>query len=382
MAQRFSSRERMLAALACGEPDHVPCCFSAFDILRHRCSDEFDYVDKQLEMGLDAAVQMPTPPVRHDCRVTVKEWREDSAGQPYPILHKVYETPAGPLRTMIVQSEDWPWGDHVPFMDDFLIPRSRKFLLTPDDNLDALRYLLAPPTDADLDALRQLAGRLKAWAGERELLTTGLYGMAGDVACWLCGMQNLMLMTVDDPDFVRQVLAIIEDWNRRRMQPVLEQGVDLFIRRAWYENADVWSRTHYREFILPGLRRDAEMVHQAGAGFGCLMSCASMPLIDMMMDAGVDVLVGVDPAQDRTMDLRLLKQKTAGRMCLWGGVCGYLTVERGTPDDIRRQVQDAISVLAPGGGFILAPVTNVREDNEHVWRNVAALIEAWRSLRG
>jgi hypothetical protein len=68
-------------------------------------------------------------------------------------------------------------------------------------------------------------------------------------------------------------------------------------------------------------------------------------------------------------------------MCLWGGVCGYLTMERGTEEEIRHQVRQAISTLAPGGGFILAPVTNVREDDPQVWANVTALIDEWRARR-
>lgn len=111
------------------------------------------------------------------------------------------------------------------------------------------------------------------------------------------------------------------------------------------------------------------------------MSCASLPLVEMMVDAGVDVLLGIDPAQDRTMDLAALKARAAGRMCLWGGVCGYLTVERGTQEEIRHQVRQAISVLAPGGGFILSPVTNVREDNPRVWANLDALIDEWKATR-
>jgi uroporphyrinogen decarboxylase len=105
-----------------------------------------------------------------------------------------------------------------------------------------------------------------------------------------------------------------------------------------------------------------------------------MPLVDMMVDAGVDVLMGVDPAQDRTMDIRLLKQKASGKMCLWGGVCGYLTVECGTSEQIAEQVRQAISILSPGGGFILAPVTNIRADTERAWENVRTMIEVWQSL--
>jgi len=101
----------------------------------------------------------------------------------------------------------------------------------------------------------------------------------------------------------------------------------------------------------------------------------------MMLEADVDILLGIDPAQDRTMDLPTLKHKTQGKMALWGGVCGYLTVECGSPEDIRREVQQAMDVLAPGGGFILSPVTNVRADTERSWRNVNELIDTWRRLR-
>ncbi|MDP6779851.1 MAG: uroporphyrinogen decarboxylase family protein [Candidatus Latescibacteria bacterium] len=369
----------MLAALDCREPDRVPCCFSAFQILNQRCADQSEFVDRQLEMGLDVVVQVSTPPPRHHPRVEISESIEDAT--PYPILHKRYSTPAGILTTEVHKSEDWPWGDHVPFIDDFLIPRSREFLITSEDDLEALPYLLDPPTEEDLKRLAERCRAAKELASDRGLLTAAHYGMIGDVACWLSGIEPLIMSAVDRADFVHRLLSDIEEWNSTVMDAVLEQGLDLFVRRAWYENADTWSPKQYERFILPGLRRDVEKTHAAGARFGYLMSCASLPLLDMIIDAGVDVLLGVDPAQDRTMDLQTLKEKSRGRICLWGGVCGYLTMEEGSPEDVREQVRQAVSILAPGGGFILSPVTNVREDNERVRANVDALIDEWRSLR-
>ncbi len=69
-------------------------------------------------------------------------------------------------------------------------------------------------------------------------------------------------------------------------------------------------------------------------------------------------------------------------MALWGGVCGYLTVECGTTEDIRKEVREAVATLSPGGGLILAPVTNVRADTEVARRNVDALIDEWKRLSG
>jgi uroporphyrinogen decarboxylase len=165
------------------------------------------------------------------------------------------------------------------------------------------------------------------------------------------------------------------------MEVMLDAGVDLFVRRGWYENASFWSPETYRKFILPDLCRDAEIVHQAGAKFAYILTTSSTPLLGMLMEAGVDVLVGVDPVQGMGTDLAETKRLTAGRMCLWGGVNGFVTVERGTPKQVRNAVSQAIRILAPGGGFILSPVDNVRDPSEKAWKNVLTLIEAWKERR-
>ena len=381
MTQALSSRQRLLKALACQPTDYVPCCFGSFQILQDRCADQAEFLQRQLDLGLDVIARINVLPPLFDPRVQTREWRVEEPGARYPLLHKMYDTPAGTLHTSVEQSEDWPWGDHVPFLDDFLIPRSKRFLITPQDSLESLGYLLAPPAADQIEQFRAEAQATLALARRHDLLTVGTYGMVAEMGAWLVGMSEMIMLTADDPAFLETLLGVIERWHRERMALTLEQGVDLFVRRAWYENADFWSPALYRRFVLPSLKRDVEMAHAAGAKYGYLMSASSMPLLDQMMEAGVDVLLGIDPAQDRMMDLRKLEQRTAGRMCLWGGVCGYLTVETGTPADVAREVREAISILAPGGGFILAPVTNVRADTPRAWANVDALIKTWKETR-
>ena len=97
----------MLAALECREADYVPCCFSAFQSLRQQRADQAEFLDRQLEMGLDAAVMIPSVSLRHDSRVRIREWSEDLPGESYPILHKEYETPAGALSITVSKSEEF-----------------------------------------------------------------------------------------------------------------------------------------------------------------------------------------------------------------------------------------------------------------------------------
>jgi hypothetical protein len=154
--------------------------------------------------------------------------------------------------------------------------------------------------------------------------------------------------------------------------------VDLYIKRAWYENCDFWSPKAWREFIFPILKSDAELAHEYGAVFGYLITANCMPLLDMIADAGVDVLIGADPARWK---LAVAREKLAGRVCLWGGLNGHMTVEQGTVEEVRAEVQEALRVPARARGFILSPVDNVRELNEVSQRNIAVLIQEWQRLK-
>jgi len=398
MAKQLSSRERMLEAFACREPDYTPCCFMIFNGLRKNCRDQFEFVDRQLELGLDAFVEIPPRPIKRDRSKTeqgdlhglpvrfppdveVRDWREDRPGERYPILHREYKTPAGVLTTEVNKTEDWVHGDRVPLFDDFVIPRARKRLVTGPDDLPALKHLLAMPTDEEIAAFRENARRARAFAQKRGVITAGQWGVLFDAACWLCGMEELSIAMLERPEFVEELFGIIAAWNRRRMEVILDEGVDLFIRRSWYETADFLSPSLYERFILPILKEDVRTAHAAGAKFATIVTSSYTPLLDLYLESGIDVLIGLDPVQDARADFKLTKQKLGGKICLWGGVNGFVTVERGTPEQVRNEVRYAMETLAPGGGFILSPVDNVTLDDERTWANVHALIDEWRRCR-
>jgi uroporphyrinogen-III decarboxylase len=386
----MTSRQRMLAAMSFEEIDRPPCSFMLYKELLAGSRDYLHFVEQQLQMGLDAYVQIPARqprltsdsynlhglPVRHHAEVEIREWKEIDPEEKWPVLFKEYRTPAGILTAEVHQDEDWPYGDHLPFLDDYVETRSRKYLLGGPGDLPALKYLLVPPSEEETAAFREEAQPLIHFAREHDLLLAGGWGVGADLVGWVYGLQRMMLAPYDDPEFLEQLLAIIAEWNRSRMEVVLEAGVDLYIKRAWYENCDFWSPKTWRKYIYPLLKADAELAHARGARFGYLITSHAMPLLEMIAEAGVDVIIGVDPEK---WDLAAAKGNLAGKVCLWGGVNGHMTVEKGTTEDVRAEVETALSVLAPGGGFILSPVDNVREDTPTSRRNVEALIEAWRA---
>jgi uroporphyrinogen-III decarboxylase len=388
---KMSSRERMLAALNCQHPDHVPCSFMIYGGLKGRCKTYVEFIERQIKMGLDTFVELPPRPpvvvndhynlhglpVSYDPTVTIKEWIEEQPGETDPIMVKEYHTPAGMLRAEVRQTDDWRWDDHVPFLDDYLSPRSKKFIVTKLEDLDALRYLLVPPAKNEIDAFKNESEPILDLARRHHLLTTGGWGVGADMFGWIYGLQAMMYTVYDNPELVREILNIVAEWNQQRMAVVLDAGIDLYVKRAWYENCDFWTPATYREFLYPILKADADLAHASGARFGYIITSNVMPLLEIFVEAGVDVLIGVDPA---AWDLNQTKKKLDGKVCLWGGVNGHLTVEQGQPEEVQAEVRTAMKTLAPGGGFILSPVDNVRQDTDRARQNTQALVDEWQQL--
>jgi uroporphyrinogen-III decarboxylase len=382
----LTARERMLRALNLQEVDHIPCCFMSFTALRKRCNeDRYELAEAELRMGLDSMLFIPTAsraarrdhpdlrglPVRFDPRVETREWREGN------VLHKGYTTPGGRLSTSVRLSGDWPHGEHIPFVDDYQVPRAVKPLITRPEELEMLRYLLTPPQEQDVAQFRQEAQHAHAFAKEHGVLLAGGWGVGMDMASWLCGMENLMVLMMEQPVFVINLLEMIHAWNKRRMEVVLAAPVDLYIRRAWYEGCDFVTPRFYREAMLPRLMAEVALAHERGALFGYICSSGTRPMLDFYLEAGIDALIGVDPVQGTHTDMPLMKEKLGSAVCLWGGVSGAVSVEMGSADEVRTAVAQAIATLGPTG-FILSPVDNITVDAPRTWQNVDVFIDEWR----
>ncbi len=389
----LDSRQRLLRAIAHQDVDYIPCSFMSFAILRNRHNqDLYQVALAEKKMGLDLMLFIPTLsrqqrpdhpdlrglPVRFHPDVKTKSWREGDllAGR----LFKEYETPAGKLSTSVRLSEDWPHGELIPFVDDFQIPRADKPLVTSPEDLESLQYLLIPPAEADIQAYRNEAITARSFTEETGVLLAGGWGVGLDMANWLCGMENLMILMHEQPRFVSQLLEMIHQWNMQRMEAVLSGGIDLYIRRAWYEGCDFVTPKYFQQDVLPRLKAEAALVHEHGVKFGYICSSGTKPMLDFYNEAGIDVLIGIDPVQGTYTDMPLMKERIGERVCLWGGVSAAVTVERGSEAEIRTAVQHALHTLGPRG-MILSPVDNFTVDEPVTWANIEIFIDEWRSRR-
>ncbi len=368
--------------------------------LYNRCQSEREYVEEQLKLGLDAVVHVGH--LNHTMHqygilhpdVRCREWVEEKAGVKY--FCRRLDTPKGPLTGRVRQREGWPTEDDFPLMKDWIVPRAEEVLVKPEEDLEKIRYIFGPFKDSDIQKLREEAEVAKEIADEYNLMLVGGWKgnvnpslqvdpgvMGADAISWLSGYEDIMVFSITRPEIIKEYVNIIHEWNMKQIEIYLDvTEAELIIRRAWYETTEFWTPKSYREILAPPLKRETELVHQAGKKFGYITTSAFFPLLDDMLDSGIDVLIGVDPEEGKGTDLKAVKAKFAERRrAIWGGVSGAVTVEMGTEEETKEAVLEALSVLGKGGGYILSPVDNVREDTENAWRNTHVFIDTWKKHR-
>jgi len=100
-----------------------------------------------------------------------------------------------------------------------------------------------------------------------------------------------------------------------------------------------------------------------------------------LREVGYDMHFLLDPLQSggRPADLAAVKAAWNGKIAVIGAINQPITLERGSPQDVREEVFRAVRELGSGGGLGLCPVEAIYDFTSR--RSIEALIEAWRQVR-
>jgi len=392
MNSQLSSRSRLLSAINHSQVDYAPfyqkfwhrgCLSNREDAWK----DQFERVRKTMRLGLEDTVGLEIPRA-FSSEVKVLRRKEIPRGELDPFLYQEYQTPKGPLKQIVRQTRDWPHGDNIPIFTDYVVPRGRsnKYLVETMDDVEALSCLFSAPGKEQLRAFEDQAAKVRCFAKQNQVLvecgdtfTSGwLDGdsiFLGDALHWLCGFENAVILARTKPGMMHKLLDIILEWNLDSMRLISQVGgCDVIVHRGWYEC--FWSPKLYREFLAPRIRKEVDLAHQIGAKFCYIMTSGIMPFLDIFTEMGIDILYGVDPVQGNA-NLEKVKQTIGDRICIWGGVNSAVTL-RGNKLSVEKAVEEAVRVLAPGGGFILAAIDQLFEDTN--WDNFMTMIQSWKNL--
>jgi hypothetical protein len=383
----MSSRERIIAAIRRDPVDHLPLCFDGIghqgvEFLSRRYPDQFELARFYLNLGLDAGVRT-APPYHSRKGFETKQWTDHPADAECPLIFKEYATPRGTLR-QVVRKARYPFAS-VPLFEDHHVPpgRSRQYCVEREEHLDALECILQPPTSEELGEYREQMTAARRYCKDNGILLSGYALGIGDPLFWLSGIEPILVAALEDPGFLKRYVDILTRWSLAISTIQIEHGVEVLVRRGWYESADFWSPALYRDFLYDPLRIEIELAHQAGVVVNYCMNSGTMPLLGMFRELGFDIYSLIDPTAGDT-DLVSIKREVGDAITLYGGVSNHHVLERGTAEQVREAVAAAVEVLAPGGGFILGlgDVLDYTMSNPGLAeRNFYEMIEAWKELR-
>jgi uroporphyrinogen decarboxylase len=131
----------------------------------------------------------------------------------------------------------------------------------------------------------------------------------------------------------------------------------------------------FRQFIKPCLKRLVTTIKEYRTDIKVMLHSDGMieKLIPDFIELGIDVLHPLEPvtAQDQAK----IKQEYGNQLTFLGSI-DISHALPGSREDVIAEVKKRISILAPGGGFILAPSNHLQADIPP--ENVITMFEAAR----
>jgi uroporphyrinogen decarboxylase len=134
------------------------------------------------------------------------------------------------------------------------------------------------------------------------------------------------------------------------------------------------SPQHFRELFYPGLCRVMGGFKELGLTVIKHTDGNLWPIIDMIVDSGIDCLDPLDPLGG--MDLAEVKAKYGHRIALKGNVDCVHLLSFGTPEEVVEATKEALRQGAPGGGYILSSSNSIHSAVKP--ENYQAMLDTWR----
>lgn len=328
MANGMDSRQRVLAALDHRRPDRIPTFDSFWDEFRQLCVSELSLpadVDLNEHFGTDIRIAIADEtPFPSTARMLSDDGHgrvdRDGWGRTLRSVHGAFFT-----EELAVAVAERPDLDRLEFESPQLERRYAGF----ERNVAAWRdrYCVFCKT------------------GGPYLRTT-----------YLRGELDFLMDIAADPEFARALADRVADHIIQIGLESLRRG-NLYGTGLWiyddmgHNRQPMMSPASFERVFLPAYRRMIRAFKEAGAARVVLHSDGNVaPLLDMLVDAGID---GLNPVEPRAgLRIPTLKARYGTRLALIGGMCNSLVMPLGPEDAIREQAREIIEAGRDGGVVI------------------------------
>jgi len=346
----LTPRDRWLALLAGESPNQVLCDYWATAEVTTRLRNELGCASERAlfeKLGIDKLVLIgPTHPLAKE-----DTWHTPSL---WSIWH--------------VEVTNMSYGDGLGTYEE---PATNP-LARAETAADVERFDWPDPALFEMEGMR---AKCAGWQG---------YPILGGcfepfyVYCGLRGMEQALTDLVLNPAVVEAALERIYFFHESVIRRTLEaaKGLIDFIYVAedlGTQDALLMSPAAFRRFLKPWMRRMIELAYSFGAKVMHHDDGAIRTLLPELIETGIDVL---NPIQWRCKGMgREELARDFGKLVIFhGAVDNQQTLPFGTPEDVKREVEQNIRIFSKGKGYVVAPCHNIQPNTPTA--NILAMYEA------
>ena len=342
----MNSLQRVSAALERKQPDRVPlfeCVIDAgvMDAMLPGC----DYFAFNEWIGLDNASQNRSSWSREDVDMIDEE-------------RGLFRDKWGVIRAF------GPESTPAPVEGPIKRPEDLKTYQPPDPNAD--------------DVLGHLPEVVERFGGQKAI--SAICRDSFFNPAFLRGTEQFLMDMIERPKFVHELIEVALSYDLPAMQRMVAAGADVVVFGDDYadKNATLMSPKHFREFVLPGLKRCVDAAHEAGAYVVKHTDGNIMGVLDMIVETDIDALNPIEPQAG--MDIGLIKERYGDRIALIGNIdCGYL-LSQAPVEEVRQVTRQTIEIAKPGGGYMLSSSNSIHSSVRP--ENLLAMVETLRECGG
>jgi uroporphyrinogen decarboxylase len=362
---RLTPRERVLKALSHEEPDRVPLdlgsirntgiTVNAYEKLAKHLGLESDNSRSLSETGaITHRLAVIDEPVLQRLRVDLRGFMPGppDAGEQVPLGHGHYRDEWGIVRQRVESTGEYtPVGSPLP------------------DAVTVSDLAHWPWPDPD-DPGRMRGLRAKALA----LRKTTDYAIVLHLADMFIGISQMMLgwerWFVEfalNPRLVGALMDAVGEVRLAIAERVLDEVGDLIDVVSLSDNlggqrGPQVSPVSYRQHIKDRQRYFFDRIRSRTRARILYHSSGSVyKLLSDLIDVGVEILNPVQVSA-ADMDTARLKREFGRDLVFWGGIDTQQVLPFGSPREVRQEVVRRIADLAPGGGYVVAPVHVIQPD--------------------
>jgi uroporphyrinogen decarboxylase len=274
-------------------------------------------------------------------------WRiekENVADPQFKTTRYNFITPVGNLSTILQSNDQTSWVT--------------EHLIKEKSDIDIIAKNVTYPL-VDIEAINKIAKDF----GERGMVRGHIccFDVFGQPGCWqdaccLYGTEKMIMATYDDPNWVKEFLAILQKRKLHFTKSMTGARYDLLELGGGDASTTVISPKIFNEFVAP---LDSELIaaaHDAGQRIVYHTCGGMMPILEDIAAMKPDAMeTFTPPAMGGDVDLAEAKRRIGDKVCMIGGFDQFHYFKDCTPKDTKEYVRKCFDEAGADGGFIICP---------------------------